>query len=31
MLVIPGFAGKDTCDGITRRDFCASAAPPSSA
>ena len=21
MLVIPGFAGKDTCDGVTRRDF----------
>ncbi|HEX3146600.1 MAG TPA: DUF1501 domain-containing protein [Gemmataceae bacterium] len=21
MLVIPGFAGKDTCDGTTRRDF----------
>jgi hypothetical protein len=21
MLVIPGFAGKDTCDGYTRRDF----------
>jgi Protein of unknown function (DUF1501) len=21
MLVIPGFSGKDTCDGVTRRDF----------
>ena len=21
MLVIPGFAGTDTCDGLTRRDF----------
>jgi uncharacterized protein (DUF1501 family) len=21
MFVIPGFAGKDTCDGVTRRDF----------
>jgi len=21
MLVIPGFAGKDTCDGVSRRDF----------
>jgi Protein of unknown function (DUF1501) len=21
MLVIPGFTGKDTCDGVTRRDF----------